>query len=97
MPTPWEHSRYASAAPKIPPDDHGVFAGGATCEQPPPPTESGGCRCRAAGLSQDQLAEAAGVDRRSVQRYERGTRDPRFADLLLISEALAVPVSELVR
>ncbi|MGW1039907.1 helix-turn-helix domain-containing protein [Streptomyces sp. NPDC002547] len=49
-----------------------------------------------AGLSQDQLAERAGIDRRSIQRYEAAERDPRFADLLLIADALQVPVADLV-
>ncbi|NUQ95322.1 MAG: helix-turn-helix transcriptional regulator [Streptomyces sp.] len=50
-----------------------------------------------AGLSQDQLAERVGVERRSIQRYERGERDPRFMDLLLIADALDVPLADLVR
>ncbi|MEU2077086.1 helix-turn-helix transcriptional regulator [Streptomyces sp. NPDC013489] len=51
----------------------------------------------AAGLSQDQLADRIGMERRSVQRYERGERDPRYTELLLIADALDVPVAELVR
>lgn len=47
-------------------------------------------------LSQDQLAVKAGIDRRSIQRYEAATRDPRYADLLLIAEALEVAVGDLV-
>lgn len=50
-----------------------------------------------AGLSQDQLAGLAGMDRRSIQRYEAGRRDPRYADLLLIADALNVPLADLVR
>lgn len=38
----------------------------------------------------------AGIDRRSIQRYEAATRDPRYADLLLIAEALEVAVGDLV-
>lgn len=49
------------------------------------------------GLSQDAVAEAAGIDRRSVQRYESGARDPRFMDLLLIADALGVTLAHLVR
>ncbi|MGO4630476.1 helix-turn-helix domain-containing protein [Streptomyces sp. 2RAF24] len=52
---------------------------------------------RKAGLSQDQLAERIGMERRSVQRYESGDRDPRFTDLVLISEAIGVPLPDLVR
>ena len=51
---------------------------------------------REARLSQDQLADRAGVERRSIQRYEGGTRDPRFADLLLLADALGVPLANLL-
>lgn len=51
---------------------------------------------RAAGLSQDQLADRVGLERRSIQRYESGERDPRFTDLVLIAEALGVTVEVLV-
>jgi DNA-binding XRE family transcriptional regulator len=50
-----------------------------------------------AGLSQDQLAERAGIDRRSIQRYEAGTREPQYGDLLLIADVLAIPLADLVR
>ncbi|MDH6224387.1 helix-turn-helix transcriptional regulator [Streptomyces sp. MJP52] len=49
-----------------------------------------------AGLSQDQLAERAGIDRRSVQRYEHAARDPQFSDLLLIASVLRVPIQALL-
>ncbi|WP_327376184.1 helix-turn-helix domain-containing protein [Streptomyces sp. NBC_01216] len=52
---------------------------------------------RTAGLSQDQLADAIGMERRSIQRYEAGTRDPRFTDLVQIADALGVPLADLVR
>ncbi|MGW4028269.1 helix-turn-helix domain-containing protein [Streptomyces sp. NPDC004838] len=51
---------------------------------------------RAAGLSQDQLADRTGMERRSIQRYEAGSRDPRYTDLLLIARALDVPLAQLV-
>ncbi|MEU0667204.1 helix-turn-helix transcriptional regulator [Streptomyces lavendulocolor] len=54
------------------------------------------CR-RAAGLSQDQLADHVGVERRSIQRYERGERDVGFAVLLLIAERTGCEVADLVR
>jgi transcriptional regulator with XRE-family HTH domain len=50
-----------------------------------------------ADLSQDQLAERAGLDRRSIQRYEAATREPQYGDLLLIAAALDVPLADLVR
>jgi transcriptional regulator with XRE-family HTH domain len=51
---------------------------------------------RAAGLSQEQLANRVGLDRRSIQRYESGNRDPRFTDLVLLATAMGVTVEELV-
>jgi transcriptional regulator with XRE-family HTH domain len=50
-----------------------------------------------AGFSQDQLAERAGLERRSIQRYEAGTREPQYGDLLLIAHALGTPLADLVR
>lgn len=47
-------------------------------------------------LSQEQLADLAGMERRSIQRYENAVRDPHFADLLLIAHALDVHVTALV-
>lgn len=49
-----------------------------------------------ANLSQEELAHLAGMDRRSVQRYESGRRDPRYSDLLLIAHALRVHVTDLL-
>jgi transcriptional regulator with XRE-family HTH domain len=49
-----------------------------------------------ADLSQDQLADRAGLERRSIQRYENAVRTPRITDLWLIAEALDVPVSDLL-
>ncbi len=37
------------------------------------------------------------MERRSIQRYERGERDPRFSELLLVAEALGVDMTDLVR
>ncbi|MFF4346847.1 helix-turn-helix domain-containing protein [Streptomyces sp. NPDC001530] len=51
---------------------------------------------RQAELSQDQLARLAGLDRRSIQRYENAQRDPQFSDLLLIAHALRVHVTDLL-
>lgn len=50
-----------------------------------------------AGLTQQDVVEMTGIDRRTFQRMERGTSDPRFSDLLLIAQALEVPVHDLVR
>lgn len=47
-------------------------------------------------LSQEALGDLAGLERRSIQRYEAGTRDPQFSDLLLIAHALHVHVTDLL-
>lgn len=49
-----------------------------------------------ADLSQEELAHLAGMERRSIQRYESGRRDPRYTDLLLIAHALRVHVTDLL-
>lgn len=54
------------------------------------------CR-RAADLSQDQLADHVGVERRTIQRYESGERDPGYSALLLIADAVDCEVADLVR
>lgn len=38
----------------------------------------------------------AGMDRRSIQRYENARRDPTYSDLLLIAHALRVHVTDLL-
>lgn len=48
-------------------------------------------------MSQDQLAELVGLDRRTIQRFEAGSRDPRYGDLLLIAYALNMTLAELLR
>lgn len=50
---------------------------------------------RAAELSQDQLADRMGVERRTVQRYENAVSDPRYADMLLLAHALGVHITDL--
>ena len=51
---------------------------------------------RERGLSQDGLAEATGLERRTIQRYEGAVSSPGFAELLLIARALNVHVSDLL-
>ncbi|MEU5772764.1 helix-turn-helix transcriptional regulator [Streptomyces venezuelae] len=50
----------------------------------------------AADLSQEELGNRAGVERRTIQRFEAGTRDPQYSDLLLIAHALRVHVTDLL-
>lgn len=50
----------------------------------------------AANLTQDRLAQMTGLDRRTVQRVERYDRDARLSWLLLIADAIGVPVGQLL-
>lgn len=43
---------------------------------------------REAGLTQEQLAERAGIDRAAYSEIERGQRDARLSTLLRIESAL---------
>lgn len=45
---------------------------------------------KAAGLSQDELAERAGLSRMTVQRTESGQIDPRMSSLLVMAQALGL-------
>lgn len=52
---------------------------------------------RGAGLSQIQLGERIGRDHKTIHRYEVASSIPTLVDLLLIADALGVPLSDLVR
>ncbi|MFF1483163.1 helix-turn-helix domain-containing protein [Streptomyces sp. NPDC058319] len=60
-----------------------------------------GDRIRAArterALSQEKLGERAGLDRKTVNRIEQGTYSTLLDHLLLIADALDVPLADLVR
>ncbi|MFI1535596.1 helix-turn-helix domain-containing protein [Streptomyces anandii] len=47
-------------------------------------------------LTQEQLAHTIGVDRRSIHRWETAQRDPVLSMLILIADALDVPLTLLV-
>lgn len=49
----------------------------------------------AGGLSQEKLAELAGVSRDAVVRLEAGERGPRFATAVALAEALGIPPANL--
>ena len=49
------------------------------------------------GLTQDELARAAGVDLRTLQRVERGTMHMRLGILLAVASALGTKPAELLR
>jgi len=47
------------------------------------------------GLTQEELAEAAGLSRDAIVRLERGDRQPRFGTLNALADGLGVDVGEL--
>jgi transcriptional regulator with XRE-family HTH domain len=49
------------------------------------------------GLSQEALADAAGLDRAYLSGLERGKRNPTLASLAKIAAALGLPLHELVK
>ncbi|WP_078999528.1 helix-turn-helix transcriptional regulator [Streptomyces sp. WM4235] len=49
-----------------------------------------------ADLTQDELAELAGVHRTTVQDTERGKTDPKFSLLLRLARALRLPARDLM-
>lgn len=49
-----------------------------------------------ANLTQDEMVRRTGLDRRTVQRAERGETDARLSWLLLIASAVGVTLAELV-
>jgi len=53
------------------------------------------CR-RNAGISQERLAEAAGLDRSFISLVERGIQSPNIVVLLRIADVLGVAGSELI-
>ena len=50
-----------------------------------------------AGLTNRQLANVLGVTVSSVEKWQDGTRTPRPAKLLLLSEVLGVSLDELMK
>ncbi|MFF5670242.1 helix-turn-helix transcriptional regulator [Streptomyces hygroscopicus] len=48
-------------------------------------------------LSQERLAERCGVDRQTVNRIEMGHQAATIDTLIRIAQALAVPLTDLVR
>lgn len=50
-----------------------------------------------ANLTQEKLAELAGMDRQAINRIEQGHASPRLDNLIRIAEALGVPLADLVR
>ena len=54
-------------------------------------------RRRHLDLSQVQLGELVGRDHKTIHRYETAQRAPSLTDLLLIADALGVPLADLMR
>lgn len=48
-------------------------------------------------LTQERLGEKTGLDRKTVNRIEQGTHATSIDHLLLIADALDVPLADLVR
>ncbi|MEU6597815.1 helix-turn-helix domain-containing protein [Streptomyces flaveolus] len=48
-------------------------------------------------LTQEQLGELVGLDRKTINRIEQGTHSTLVDHLLLIADALGVPLADLVR
>jgi transcriptional regulator with XRE-family HTH domain len=52
---------------------------------------------RQIGLSQLQLGELVGRDHKTIHRWETAATPPDLNDLLLLADALQVPLSDLVQ
>ena len=50
-----------------------------------------------ANLTQEKLAELAGMDRQTINRVEQGHQSPIVDNLIRIADAIGVPLSDLVR
>ncbi|AKQ07449.1 transcriptional regulator [Bacillus phage Pavlov] len=50
-----------------------------------------------AGLSQTELADKLGVDKATINRYEKGTRQPSVEMLYKISKVLNVSIDNLIK
>ncbi|GGR71302.1 MULTISPECIES: helix-turn-helix domain-containing protein [Streptomyces] len=48
-------------------------------------------------LSQEKLGELTGLDRKTINRIEQGAHSALLDHLLLIADALGVPLADLVR
>ena len=49
------------------------------------------------GISQERLAELAGLDRNYIGQIERAERNPAVVNIVRIAKALKVPPAELFR
>ena len=51
----------------------------------------------AAGFTQEYVAEAVGVSRQAVSKWENGASEPSTANLMALSKLYGLPVDELLR
>lgn len=49
------------------------------------------------GMSQEQVAEALGISRQAVSKWENGTAEPSTSNLLALAKLYGVDVNELLR
>ena len=52
---------------------------------------------KAAGLTQEQLGELAGVSRQAVSKWESGASDPSTSNLLALAKLYGVSAEDLLR
>jgi transcriptional regulator with XRE-family HTH domain len=52
---------------------------------------------RSVGLSQAQLGERVGRDHKAIHRWETAATNLSITDLLLLADALNIPLADLVR
>lgn len=48
------------------------------------------------GITQEQLAQLAGINAQTISRFERGERDPRVWQLMRLAKALGIAPSQLL-
>jgi len=51
---------------------------------------------KARGLTQHQLAESAGIDRKTINRIENSRYSPTLTNVFAIADALEVPANKLI-
>jgi transcriptional regulator with XRE-family HTH domain len=51
---------------------------------------------RAKGMTQEQLANASGVHRVTIARFECGTVTPKLSTVERLAAALGVPIDEII-
>jgi transcriptional regulator with XRE-family HTH domain len=47
-------------------------------------------------MTQEELEERTGIARRTLQRIEAGSNDPKISHLLMISRVVGVPLRDLL-